>query len=241
MDSRKRELITKAIEDVRSFRFCSPEDDPIEQTAVTLGYRYLVIQLQRLASPILSEAVASQLNAIDVEVNSLYSVFEASAELDALLPDIESALEIIAEAENKIQGVYEPGQEYTFYRDLSSLLLAASRDILIVDAYIDENVFNLYVSKVSSSATVRILSNKIGPNSQTVARMYAKNRPLEMRSSADVHDRTIFIDERGWVIGQSIKDAARKKPTYLIELNEPLLAAARDVHQRIWIAATVIV
>ena len=124
----KRELITKVIKDVRSFRFCSPEDDPIEQTAVTLGYRYLVIQFERLASPILSEAVASQLNAIDVEVNSLYSVFEASAELDALLPDIESALpEIIAEAENKIQGVYEPGQEYTFYRDLSSLLLAASR------------------------------------------------------------------------------------------------------------------
>jgi hypothetical protein len=62
-----------------------------------------------------------------------------------------------------------------------------------------------------------------------------------MRSSADVHDRTIFIDERGWVIGQSIKDAARKKPTYLIELNEPLLTAARDVHQRIWTSAKVIV
>jgi hypothetical protein len=69
-------------------------------------------------------------------------VFDASAELDALLPDIESALEIIAEAE--IQGLYEPGEEYAFYRDLSSLLLAASRDILIVDAYIDEKVFNLW-------------------------------------------------------------------------------------------------
>jgi hypothetical protein len=195
--------------------------------------------LQRLASPILSEAVASQLNAIEVDVNSLHSVFDASAELDALLPDIESALEIIAEAE--IQGLYEPGEDYAFYRDLSFLLLAASRDILIVDAYIDEKVFNLYVTKVSSSATVRILSNKIDYNSQTVARMYVNNRPLEMRSSADVHDRTIFIDERGWVIGQSIKDAARKKPTYLIELNEPLLTAARDVHQRIWTSAKVIV
>jgi len=195
--------------------------------------------LQRLASPILSEAVASQLNAIEVDVNSLHSVFDASAELDALLPDIESALEIIAEAE--IQGLYEPGEDYAFYRDLSFLLLAASRDILIVDAYIDEKVFNLYVTKVSSSATVRILSNKIDYNSQTVARMYVNNRPLEMRSSADVHDRTIFIDERGWVIGQSIKDAARKKPTYLIELNETLLTAARDVHQRIWTSAKVIV
>ena len=194
-----------------------------------------------MACPILSETAASRLNAIDVEVNHLYSVFDAAAELDALLPDIESALDLLDEAEKEIQGVYKPGDEYLFYRDLSSLLLATTGDILIVDAYIDEQVFNLYVSKVSNSATVRILSNKIGPNTETVARMYAKNRPLEMRSSADVHDRTVFIDQRGWVIGQSIKDAARKKPTYLIELNEPLLATAKDVHERIWTAATVII
>ena len=73
------------------------------------------------------------------------------------------------------------------------------------------------------------------------ARMYAENRPLEVRSSADVHDRAIFLDERGWVIGQSIKDAARKKPTYLIELNERLLTEARDVHNQIWAAATVVI
>ncbi|MGO9060089.1 MAG: hypothetical protein ACLQU2_22315 [Candidatus Binataceae bacterium] len=70
--------------------------------------------------------------------------------------------------------------------------------------------------------------------------MYAKNRPMELRSSADVHDRAVFLDQRGWVIGQSIKDAARKKSTYLIELNEPLLNAARDVYKPIWAAATIV-
>jgi hypothetical protein len=70
--------------------------------------------------------------------------------------------------------------------------------------------------------------------------MYAKSRPLELRYSADVHDRTVFLDHRGWVIGQSIKDAARKKPTYLIELDEPLLTAATDIYSRIWAAATIV-
>lgn len=70
--------------------------------------------------------------------------------------------------------------------------------------------------------------------------MYAKSRPLELRSSADVHDREVFLDQRGWVIGQSIKDAARRKPTYLIELDEPLLSAAKDIHNRIWAAATIV-
>jgi hypothetical protein len=209
LSARKRELITEAIKEARNFRFCSPSDDYEKVAAVTTGYNYWVIQLKRLACPILPEPAASRLNAIDVD--DIHSAFEADAELNALLPDIESALELLEEAEKKIKGVYEHGEAYDFYRDLSSLLLAATQGILIVDAYIDEKVFDLYVSKVSSNATVRILSKKIEGNTETVARMYAKKRPLEIRSSADVHDRTIFIDQRGWVIGQSIKDAAQQK------------------------------
>jgi hypothetical protein len=143
--------------------------------------------------------------------------------------------------EEEIKGVYDPGDEYAFYRDLSSLVETATKDILIVDAYLDEQVFNLYVSKVPNGAAVRILSTKIGANVETVAKMYAKTRPLELRLSADIHDRHIFLDQRGWIIGQSIKDAARKKPTYLIELNEPSLTASRDAHNRIWAAAAAII
>jgi len=67
-------------------------------------------------------------------------------------------------------------------------------------------------------AAVRIVSNKIGSTTETEARMYAKNEPLEMPSSADLHDRTVFIDQRGWIIGQSTKDAARRKPTLWLNL-----------------------
>ena len=136
--------------------------------------------------------------------------------------------------EEEIQGVYNPGDEYDFYRDLSSLVEAATNEILIVDAYLDEEVFNLYVSKVSDSATVRILSDKIGPNVEVVAGKYEKSQQLKLRSSRNIHDRMVFLDQRGWVIGQSIKDAAKKKPTCLVELTEPLLALARDAYEKIW-------
>ena len=119
--------------------------------------------------------------------------------------------------EEEIQGVYNPGGAYDFYRDLSSLVEAATNEILIVDAYLDEEVFNLYVSKVPDSATVRILSDKIGPNVEVVAGKYAKSQQLKLRSSRNIHDRMVFLDQRGWVIGQSIKDAAQKKPTYLVD------------------------
>jgi hypothetical protein len=117
----------------------------------------------------------------------------------------------------------------------------AQKDILIVDAYLDEEVFNLYVSKVPAGVTVHVLTNKVGANVQTVAGKYAKSGSLELRSSADIHDRAVFLDQRGWVIGQSIKDAAKKKPTYMIELTEPSLTASRAAHNQIWASATTII
>ena len=166
--------------------------------------------------------------------------FEARAkEFDALLRSLIAALRLQL-PEQEIKGVYEPGEEYKFYRDLSSLIEGATHDVFIIDAYLGEKVFNLYVDKVPRSVTVRILSNNIGANVKTVATMYARRRPLDLRSSTEIPDRAIFIDQRGWISGQSLKDAAGKKPTHLIELDEPLLNAARDIHNRIWTAATVI-
>ena len=82
--------MVEMIDAARSFRFCGPSDDPDEQTAVTTGYRYVLVQIQRLATPLLPEAEAARLNAIAVDVDSVYSAYDAKAELDALLPHIEA-------------------------------------------------------------------------------------------------------------------------------------------------------
>ena len=67
MRTSKKEIIRSLIDRARSFRFCGPSDDPDEQTAVTFGFRHMVIQFKRLVGPILPEAAASRLDAIDVE------------------------------------------------------------------------------------------------------------------------------------------------------------------------------
>jgi hypothetical protein len=98
MKATKKEIIMDLIEQARRFRFCGPCDDPEAQTAVTMGYRYLVTQFKRLAGPILAEAESTRLNAIDVQPDDLYSAYDAKAELDALLPDIEATLELLDDA-----------------------------------------------------------------------------------------------------------------------------------------------
>jgi hypothetical protein len=92
-NKKRKEIIAGHIESVRQFRFCGPSDDPDEQTAVTAGFRHLVIQIKRLAAPILPPATASQLTALSVEIDNLYSAYDAHSEISALLPDIEAALE----------------------------------------------------------------------------------------------------------------------------------------------------
>jgi hypothetical protein len=92
-NKKRKEIIANLIEDAQKFRFCGPSDDPDEQTAVTAGYRHVVTQFKRLASPILSSSSASRLNSIEVEIDNLYSAYDAKSELDALLPEIEAAIE----------------------------------------------------------------------------------------------------------------------------------------------------
>jgi len=93
MASKRKERILELIQDASNFRLCSPSDDPEEQTGVTAGYRHLLVQLQRLAAPILPDEIAFRLNGIHVEVDDIYSVYAAKAELDAVVFEIEEALE----------------------------------------------------------------------------------------------------------------------------------------------------
>ena len=100
-NKKRKEIVADLIEGARRFRFCGPSDDPDEQTAVTAGYRHLVTQFKRLAAPVLASPSASRLNAIEVEIDNLYSAYDAKAELDALLPEIESALEHLDDDGNR--------------------------------------------------------------------------------------------------------------------------------------------
>jgi hypothetical protein len=71
-----------------------------------------------------------------------------------------------------------------------------------------------------------------------LALKYAAGGNLHFRSSNAIHDRVIFADDRVWLTGQSIKDAAKKKPTYIVEHDEKL---QRAIYEPIWTAATVII
>lgn len=97
----KIDMVKDLLEQEQAFRFCGPSDDPDEITGVTVSYRYLMAQIKTQIRPYLPESTALQLDKIEVEVNDIYSVYEAQAQLHALLPDIETALENGGKASNE--------------------------------------------------------------------------------------------------------------------------------------------
>lgn len=151
------------------------------------------------------------------------------AELEASLPEAE------------VRGAYDAGDEYAFYRDLKEIIGKGKSDIFIVDNYLNTEVFDLYAAAVCQGVAFRMMTDQIKGTLGVVARKYAGSHRLELRTSQEVHDRHIFVDDRCWAVGQSIKDAAKKKPTYMVELSESLVQAMRDIYEGIWSNATVVV
>jgi hypothetical protein len=149
------------------------------------------------------------------------------AELELMLPEAE------------IAGAYDVGEDYTFYRDVKTIVAFATKELFIIDNYLDTQLFDLYVERVDPSVFVRVLTNQFGNPLRLVAEKFAKRGNFELRCSKDVHDRTIFADDRCWVIGQSIKDAAVKKPTYIVEHSGA--STMRSIYEPLWASAMCVV
>src|SRR6266853_979525 len=129
MSPNRKELITRLIKEAREFRFCGPSDDPDEQTAVTTGYHHLVVQFKHLAGPILPESAATRLNLIGIEFDDVYSAYKARAELDALLPDLESALETLDDNLVKIISSQKPTLSALFVNHAADVLAETSHGL----------------------------------------------------------------------------------------------------------------
>jgi hypothetical protein len=139
--------------------------------------------------------------------------------------------------EDEIKGVYEPGQEYEFYKGIKTILGFATQGLFVVDPYLGKEIFETYADSIPRTVNFRLLGTNIPSDVVALGQKYATGGNFQLRSSSAIHDRIIFADNRVWVIGQSLKDAAKKKPTYIVEFDEGLMT---PIYQPIWAAAQTI-
>jgi hypothetical protein len=112
--------------------------------------------------------------------------------------------------------------------------------VFVVDPYLDEQVFDTYLAGISQNVTVRLLAGGHSATLRPAVGKFLAQKPMsiEVRTSKALHDRVVFIDGRTcWVLGQSLKDAAKSKPTYLAPLSSDAAALKQADYERIWIQA----
>ena len=152
-------------------------------------------------------------------------------------------LEILTPDEQKT-GIYSAGNPFSFYSDLAQILRTAMSRVLIVDAYLGREVFDLYLEAIPPIASIEVLTSIKPPATSlpvgitSVAKVFKASRTkFELHTSISLHDRVVIVDDRCWVVGQSIKDAAYKKPTYMVEIKSPEMV---KLYINIWLDSTIV-
>jgi hypothetical protein len=165
-----------------------------------------------------------------MQMNYVARMTAAEIALNTAIADLQMSL-----PEEEIQGVYESGQQYEFCRDVRTLMHLATKETLIIDPYLDPELFDVYIDSLAPNVAIHVLTENPKPNISLLAQKFARGRSnFELRGATSLHDRALFVDDRCWVIGQSMKDAARTKPTYIVEHANELM---RKMYQPIWDAA----
>lgn len=163
--------------------------------------------------------------------NSIDSI--KGAALDAAA-ELKLNLELSGRAE--IGTAYAPGEVYKFFSDLKSIVNGAESNIFLVDPYFNGNAFDHYLSNLGNQINIRIFANNYSSEilGYVSKHQVQYNSIIELKSSRELHDRLIFIDNQDcWIMGGSIKDAG-KKPTYLIPIVGELAKEKKAIYESIW-------
>lgn len=120
-------------------------------------------------------------------------------------------------------GVFARGQGYPAWEQLRGVVKSARRSLWLEDPYLNSDVVALLAENVGDGVSVRVLGPQ-KPNSHWSGALASLKRlapgmpgRIEVRLSAETHDRYVYTDDRVWQCGGSFKDMATRAPTTITE------------------------
>lgn len=149
-----------------------------------------------------------------------------------------------------VAGAFIPvGSTFDAYAAISKLLQTASKDVLVVDPYMDDTVLTQFGGLVEEGVSLRLLTSKssqsisLVPASKSWTGQHGAKRPLSVRlaTSSALHDRAIFIDDKtAWTITQSLRDIAKRSPAEIVRVDD-IAAMKIEAYKTIWDSSEVVI
>ena len=109
------------------------------------------------------------------------------------------------------QGVFFDGQLFDAYELISKIIRSATKEIILIDNYIDESVL-IHLSKRAANVKAIIYTQKITAQLQLDLAKHNEQYPrIEIKTLNTAHDRFLIIDRKElYHIGASLKDLGKK-------------------------------
>jgi hypothetical protein len=142
------------------------------------------------------------------------------------------------------QGTFIPaGNSFDAFAAMGKVLGTATRDILIVDPYLDEKALTDFAPLAQEGVSIRLLADGSGhkptliPASKRWVTQYGTARPLDVRlaPARTLHDRVIIADAAGvWVLTQSLNAFAGRSPASIVRVDQETAALKVSAYDAIW-------
>jgi hypothetical protein len=136
--------------------------------------------------------------------------------------------------------VFGTGTPFDAYKAMSQIFSSTTKDILIVDNYLNHSVLDMLLS-VSSQPHIRLLTFKPSADFKVAVTAFQKQyqRLVEVRRhNAEIHDRAVVIDDQQfYALGASIKDMGLKLSVVNRLEDAESIKKLRAELNRIWTSA----
>jgi hypothetical protein len=140
-------------------------------------------------------------------------------------------------------GAFIPaGNTFDALRAVQRVFEMATKDIFIVDPYLDEKILTEFAILAPSKVAFRLLTDSgsfkssLIPAIKHFKKQYGAERPLIVRAATakSLHDRIVVIDgQRAWTVGQSFNALATRSPTSFVEVDQDTAVLKLSAYQDI--------
>lgn len=117
--------------------------------------------------------------------------------------------------------LFSSQQSHSFDKFLRETFGQATKRVRIADSYVDATIFDNVLDNIPTTAKVELMYGN-NPDSifdARVKRFRPQYKGFTLARNSHLHDRFIIVDEVGFIVGPSIKDAAVKNPAIVVRLD----------------------
>jgi hypothetical protein len=124
---------------------------------------------------------------------------------------------------------------HSFDKYLRGIFSTAGAEVLIADSYVDETIFDTVLDVIPQTVPMKLLYGRAMGTFEAKALRFSKQwNQFSFREYRHLHDRFMVVDNAGFVLGPSIKDAASNSPALVVELDHIEKRLLSNFFNQLW-------